>query len=503
MPGGAGSSRSRASARICGSSSGGRLRYEATCSPESSRSSGGFAAAEAAASSSPRPWSPRTAKVGDSIAVNGCCLTVVDVGPGWWAADVVDETLARTNLGQLTPGDPRQPRAPGAAERPPRRPSGPGPRRRRRRDRDAGAGPARPHGAADCCATSSRRAPSPSTGCSLTVVEPLADGFSVAIIPHTAGHHPRRQGPRRRRQPRGGHDGQVHRAAARREGLNACRSARIEEAVAAIGRGGIVVVVDDEDRENEGDLIMAAEAATPEKIAFFVRHTSGLICAPITNERADELDLPLMVAQQHRIAAHRLHRHRRLPPRDDDGHLGGRPGGHHPVADRSDDPARRPGPARPHPRAAGPGGRRAQAGRAHRGGRRPGPHGRAVPRRRALRAGHRGRAGDGPTPRARALRGPPRPSAHQHRRPHPLPPPAGEAGAPGGRGPPPHRVGRVPLLRLPERPRPRDPPGLRHGRSPQGADNVLVRVHSECLTGDVFGSLRCDCGAPAAGGHAP
>jgi 3,4-dihydroxy 2-butanone 4-phosphate synthase / GTP cyclohydrolase II len=72
--------------------------------------------------------------------------------------------------------------------------------------------------------------------------------------------------------------------------------AKIEDAVAAIGEGQIVVVVDDEDRENEGDLIMAAEFAAPEKIAFFVKHTSGLICAPITNERADQLDLPLMVA---------------------------------------------------------------------------------------------------------------------------------------------------------------------------------------------------------------
>ncbi|HEX5366686.1 MAG TPA: 3,4-dihydroxy-2-butanone-4-phosphate synthase, partial [Acidimicrobiales bacterium] len=72
--------------------------------------------------------------------------------------------------------------------------------------------------------------------------------------------------------------------------------AEIEDAVAAVGRGEIVVVVDDEDRENEGDLIMAAEAATPEKIAFFLHHTSGVICAPITRERAHELDLPLMVA---------------------------------------------------------------------------------------------------------------------------------------------------------------------------------------------------------------
>ena len=72
---------------------------------------------------------------------------------------------------------------------------------------------------------------------------------------------------------------------------------RIEDAIGAIRRGEIVVVIDDEDRENEGDLIMAAEAATPEKIAFFLQHTSGLICAPITEERAHELELPLMVAE--------------------------------------------------------------------------------------------------------------------------------------------------------------------------------------------------------------
>jgi 3,4-dihydroxy 2-butanone 4-phosphate synthase/GTP cyclohydrolase II len=72
--------------------------------------------------------------------------------------------------------------------------------------------------------------------------------------------------------------------------------AAVSEAVAAIAAGGMVVVVDDADRENEGDLIMAADAATPEKIAFFLAHTSGVICAPIMPERADELDLPLMVA---------------------------------------------------------------------------------------------------------------------------------------------------------------------------------------------------------------
>jgi 3,4-dihydroxy 2-butanone 4-phosphate synthase/GTP cyclohydrolase II len=70
---------------------------------------------------------------------------------------------------------------------------------------------------------------------------------------------------------------------------------RVEDAIAAVGRGEIVVVTDDEERENEGDLIMAAEAATPEKIAFFLQHTSGVICVPMTGDRLDELDLPLMV----------------------------------------------------------------------------------------------------------------------------------------------------------------------------------------------------------------
>jgi 3,4-dihydroxy 2-butanone 4-phosphate synthase / GTP cyclohydrolase II len=73
--------------------------------------------------------------------------------------------------------------------------------------------------------------------------------------------------------------------------------APIEDAIAAIGRGEIVVVVDDEDRENEGDLIMAAEFATPEAIAFFLHHTSGFICVSITGERAHELELGAMVAE--------------------------------------------------------------------------------------------------------------------------------------------------------------------------------------------------------------
>lgn len=122
---------------------------------------------------------------GDSIAVNGCCLTVVDKGEGWWAADAVGETLGRTNLRTLAPGDPVN------LERPVRL-----------ADRLGG------HlvqGHVDGVGTVVNPAPDLRVrvpedllrylvpkgsvtvdGCSLTVVDVLDDGFSVAIIPHTA-----------------------------------------------------------------------------------------------------------------------------------------------------------------------------------------------------------------------------------------------------------------------------------------------------------------------------
>jgi 3,4-dihydroxy 2-butanone 4-phosphate synthase/GTP cyclohydrolase II len=73
--------------------------------------------------------------------------------------------------------------------------------------------------------------------------------------------------------------------------------APIEEIVTAIARGEMVIMVDDEDRENEGDLIVAAETATQAQIGFMLRHTSGIICLPVIGERLDELDLPMMVAR--------------------------------------------------------------------------------------------------------------------------------------------------------------------------------------------------------------
>lgn len=77
----------------------------------------------------------------------------------------------------------------------------------------------------------------------------------------------------------------------------------VEEAIEEIKKGNFVIVVDDEDRENEGDLIIAAEHITPEKINFLETHARGLICAPITIERAQELDLPMMVTNNTSIHA--------------------------------------------------------------------------------------------------------------------------------------------------------------------------------------------------------
>ncbi len=71
----------------------------------------------------------------------------------------------------------------------------------------------------------------------------------------------------------------------------------IEEAIAEIQAGKVIIVVDDEDRENEGDFLTAARNATPEVVNFMATHGRGLICAPLTQERCKELDLDLMVQQ--------------------------------------------------------------------------------------------------------------------------------------------------------------------------------------------------------------
>jgi 3,4-dihydroxy-2-butanone 4-phosphate synthase len=95
----------------------------------------------------------------------------------------------------------------------------------------------------------------------------------------------------------------------------------IDDVVSDIAKGRMVIVTDDADRENEGDLVMAAEKVTPEAVNFMAMHGRGLICVPISNERAEQLGLQRMVTQNretHRTdftvsvdAARRDHWHRR------------------------------------------------------------------------------------------------------------------------------------------------------------------------------------------------
>ena len=130
------------------------------------------------------PLTSEDSKIGDSIAVNGCCVTVTEVGAGWWEADAVEETLSRTNLDDLRPGDPVN------LERPVRL-----------ADRLGGhlvqghvdavgeivepAPDLRVRAPADLMRYIVEKGSITVDGCSLTVVQPLDDGFTVAVIPHT------------------------------------------------------------------------------------------------------------------------------------------------------------------------------------------------------------------------------------------------------------------------------------------------------------------------------
>jgi 3,4-dihydroxy 2-butanone 4-phosphate synthase/GTP cyclohydrolase II len=266
----------------------------------------------------------------------------------------------------------------------------------------------------------------------------------------------------------------------------------IETAVSALRRGEPVVVLDDADRENEGDLILPAEAATPEKVAFLVRHTSGILCVSLRAERLGALEIPMMVShnnegQRTAFAVSVDYRHGTTTGIS--------------AADRSAtlqalaNPAAvagdfvRPGHVFP---------LRYEAG--------------GVLRRR----GHTEAAVDlvsiaGMQPAgvlseivrddgAMARRDDLEAFAQEHRlelltiadlvayrrRTEPLVEHTAEARLPTRHGPFVAHVFRSPL------------DGTEHlalvRGEVSGRDNVLVRVHSECLTGDIFGSTRCDCG---------
>ena len=248
---------------------------------------------------------------------------------------------------------------------------------------------------------------------------------------------------------------------------------------------------------------MAAEAATPENIAFFLAHTSGVICVPLLPERADELDLPLMVSAN-------TEAQRTAFTVSVDSGRGTTTGIS--AADRAAtigaliDPATRPGdlnrPGHIFPLRYRPGGVLKRAGHteatvdlARAAGLSPG--------RGAVRDRDRGQVGHGPAARAGALRQEARPAADLDRRPHPLPAPEREAGAPGVRGPDPDRVGEFTGPTSTSRSSTANSTWPSSWARWPASENVLVRVHSECLTGDVFGSLRCDCGPQLAGRPRP
>ena len=185
--------------------------------------------------------------------------------------------------------------------------------------------------------------------------------------------------------------------------MQPCRSARSPKPSRTSGPGRMVVVVDDEDRENEGDLTIAAEKVTPEVINFMARHGRGLICLPMTGERLDELRIPLMVQDEQNSA--KFGTAFCVPIEAKQGTTTGIS-----AADRARtvlaaiDPehaARGPGAARPHVPAAGGARRRAPALGADRGRGGPGPPRRPLPGRGHLRDHERGRH-HGPGARARS-----------------------------------------------------------------------------------------------------
>ena len=268
---------------------------------------------------------------------------------------------------------------------------------------------------------------------------------------------------------------------------------RIEDAIAAIGRGEMVVVVDDAARENEGDLIVAAEKVTPASVAFMVRHTSGVVCAALTPARLRRLQLPLMVAENAESqrtaftvtvdcghgtttgisAADRAATLRALADAERGADDFVRPGHIFPLRAREGGVLERRG----HTEAAVDLARLAGLS----------------PVRRPLRGGQR-RRDDGPR-RASWPRSPQRHGLHRSASPTWSP----TAAAPS-------RWSRaVAEARLPTRhglfsarvyrDRRTGPSTSRWSMGEvRGPRDVLVRVHSECLTGDIFGSLRCDCG---------
>ena len=265
-------------------------------------------------------------------------------------------------------------------------------------------------------------------------------------------------------------------------------SSDIAEALAALAGGGKVLVVDDEDRENEGDLIMAAECATTDDVAFFLEHTSGFLCVAIDEQRADELRLGLMVednTESHRTAFlvsvdYRHETTTGISAED-------RARTTRALADPHLDPADLARPGHVMPLLAKPGGVRQRRGHTEAG----------VELCRLAGLSGAALLCEIVTPdRRQMMRGP---QLRQFAARHGIPmisiadlvawldtavDKTGEASIPTDLGTfrtITYRRGEVEHV------------VLAMGET-DGARDLLVRVHSECLTGDLLGSLRCDCG---------
>ena len=268
----------------------------------------------------------------------------------------------------------------------------------------------------------------------------------------------------------------------------------VERAIADIAAGKAVVVVDDEDRENEGDLIFAAAKATPELMAFTIRHSSGVICVPMPADMLDRLEIPLMTPHNRDrmrtaytisvdardgvttgiSAADRAHTARVLADSATEPWELTRPGHVFPLRYREGGVLVRRG----HTEAA--------VDLARLAGLTPA----GVLVEVVNDDGTMKRA-----PRAAGVRRRARPGDDLDRRPGPLPPPHRGAGRAGRRDPAADAARRRSRRTATAR------PSTTPSTSPSctatcraATEPVLTRVHSECLTGDVFGSQRCDCG---------
>ena len=272
----------------------------------------------------------RDMALGDSVAVDGACLTVSQFQRGAFVADISEETISKTTLGSLRQGSKVNLE-----------------RALRLSDRLGG------HmvtGHVEGIGKLLMRHPAGNStiyqfqvpltlmdyivakgsvavdGISLTVAQIRGESFAAAVVPRDRGGHDaqgeadRRSGKRRSRP-----DGQVRapllrplrrrgshlRPEAPRPGRHAPRLrgrevsvvnaagahppfSAIEEGIAELAAGRMLIVVDDEDRENEGDLVMAAEKVTPEAVNFMARYGRGLICMPLTGQRMDALGIPPM-----------------------------------------------------------------------------------------------------------------------------------------------------------------------------------------------------------------